>query len=99
MLSLTQIELRKVISQELADAGINRNTLVDMVHKAVADKVQKKVDELFNSSKDGIENKIQNIVSRTICYDSNLRRTLCDIVKQNIVDIDVTIKTKEERWG
>ena len=95
MLSLTQIELRKVISQELADAGINRNTLVDMVHKAVDDKVQKKVDELFNSSKDGIENKIQNIVSRTICYDSNLRRTLCDIIKQNIVDIDVTIKTKE----
>lgn len=95
MLSLTQIELRKVISQELADAGINRNTLVDMVNKAVDDKVQKKVDELFNSSKDGIENKIQNIVSRTICYDSNLRRTLCDIVKQNIVDIDVTIKTKE----
>lgn len=95
MLSLTQIELRKVISQELADAGINRNTLVDMVHKAVDDKVQKKVDELFNSSKDGIENKIQNIVSRTLCYDSNLRRTLCDIVKQNIVDIDVTVKTKE----
>lgn len=95
MLSLTQIELRKVISQELADAGINRDTLVDMVHKAVDDKVQKKVDELFNSSKDGIENKIQNIVSRALCYDSNLRRTLCDIVKQNIVDIDVTIKTKE----
>lgn len=95
MLSLTQIELRKVISQELADAGINRNTLVDMVHKAVDDKVQKKVDELFNSSKDGIENKIQNIVSRTLCYDSNLRRMLCDIIKQNIVDIDVTIKTKE----
>ena len=95
MLSLTQIELRKVISQELADAGINRNTLVDMVHKAVDDKVQKKVDELFNSSKDGIENKIQNIVSRTLSYDSNLRRTLCDIVKQNIVDIDVIIKTKE----
>ena len=95
MLSLTQIELRKVISQELADAGINRNTLVDMVHKAVDDKVQKKVDELFNSSKDGIENKIQNIVSRALSYDSNLRRTLCDIVKQNIVDIDVTIKTKE----
>ena len=95
MLSLTQIELRKVISQELADAGINRNTLVDMVHKAVDDKVQKKVDELFNSSKDGIENKIQNIVSRTLCYDSSLRRTVCDIIKQNIVDIDVTIKTKE----
>lgn len=95
MLSLTQIELRKVISQELADAGINRNTLVDMVRKAIDDKVQKKVDELFNSSKDGIENKIQNIVSRTLSYDSNLRRTLCDIVKQNIVDIDVTIKTKE----
>lgn len=95
MLSLTQIELRKVISQELADAGINRNTLVDMVRKAIDDKVQKKVDELFNSSKDGIENKIQNIVSRTLSYDYNLRRTLCDIVKQNIVDIDVTIKTKE----
>ena len=95
MLSLTQIELRKVISQELADAGINRNTLEDMVRKAIDDKVQKKVDELFNLSKDGIENKIQNIVSRTLSYDSNLRRTLCDIVKQNIVDIDVTIKTKE----
>lgn len=95
MLSLTQIELRKVISQQLAEAGINRNTLVDMVRKAVDEKVQKKVDELFNSSKDGIENKIQNIVSRTLSYDSNLRRTLCDIVKQNIVDIDVTIKTKE----
>lgn len=95
MLSLTQIELRKVISQQLAEAGINRNTLVDMVRKAVDEKVQKKVDELFNSSKDGIESKIQNIVSRTLSYDSNLRRTLCDIVKQNIVDIDVTIKTKE----
>ena len=46
MLSLTQIELRKVISQELADAGINRNTLVDMVHKAVDDKVQKKVQNV-----------------------------------------------------
>ena len=82
MLSLTQTELRKVISQELADAGINRQTLADTVRKA-----QKKVDELFNQSKDGIENKIQNIVSRSLSYDSNLRRTICDIVKQNIVDM------------
>ena len=87
MLSLTQTELRKVISQELADAGINRQTLADTVRKAVDDKAQKKVDELFNQSKDGIENKIQNIVSRSLSYDSNLRRTICDIVKQNIVDM------------
>lgn len=95
MLSLTQIELRKVISQELAEAGINRNTLVDMVRKAVDEKVQKKVDELFNSSKEGIENKLQCTVLRTLRYDSDLRRMICDVIKQNIVDIDVTVKTKE----
>ena len=95
MLSLTQIELRKVISQELAEAGINRNTLVDMVRKAVDEKVQKKVNELFNSTKEGIENNISRTVADLLRYDSCLRRTICDTIKQNIVDIDVTIKIKE----
>ena len=95
MLSLTQIELRKVISQELAEAGINRNTLVDMVRKAVDEKVQKKVNELFNSTKEGIENNVSRTVTDLLRYDSYLRRTICDTIKQNIVDIDVTIKTKE----
>lgn len=97
MLSLTQIELRKVISQELADAGINRNTLVDMVKKAVDEKVKKKVDEVFNSSKDGIDCKIDRIISKELRYDSNLRNVIYGVIKQNIVDIDVNVITKEER--
>lgn len=95
MLSLTQIELRKVINQELAEAGINRNTLVDMVRKTVDEKVQKKVDELFNSSKEGIASNIEYIISRTLRYDSNLKEIICDIIKRNIVDIDVNITTKK----
>lgn len=94
MLSLTQIELRKVISQQLAEAGINRNTLVDMVHKAVDEKVQKKVDELFNATKEGIENNISRTVANFLRFDSALRRTICDTIKDNIVDIDVNITTR-----
>lgn len=97
MLSLTQIELRKVISQELADAGINRNTLVDMVNKAIDEKVQKKVDEVFNSSKGGIDNKLDRIISKELRYDSDLRKVIYGVIKQNIVNIDVNVITKEER--
>lgn len=49
--------------------------------------VRKAVDEIFNSNKEGIDAKIYHTVTRVLRYESDLRRTICDVIKQNIVDV------------
>lgn len=42
-MTVEQIELRKILSQMLADNGINRETLKEMVNEVLEEKVERAV--------------------------------------------------------
>ena len=45
-MTVEQIELRKILTQMLADNGINRETLKDMVKEILEEKVEKAVHDV-----------------------------------------------------
>lgn len=67
-MTVEQIELRKILSQMLADNGINRETLKDMVNEVLDEKVEKAIRQVISESNiTGIVNgKIDKISRRVI---------------------------------
>ena len=49
-MTVEQIELRKILSQMLADQGINQNTLRDMVNEILDEKISKIVKDKLEQS-------------------------------------------------
>lgn len=62
-MTVEQIELRKILSQMLADNGINRETLREMVNEILDEKVEKAVIQVLKEGniKGIVEGKIDNI--------------------------------------
>lgn len=90
-MTVEQIEIRKILTQMLADAGINRETLKDIVCQVIEEKadnaantalhqinLDKKVDHMWESY---IKNEIQSAAKAAIsekikCYFTDIRVTL-----------------------
>ena len=49
-MTIEQIELRKILTQMLADNGINRETLKDMVKEILEEKVEKAVHDVAHQT-------------------------------------------------
>ena len=45
-MTVEQIELRKILTQMLADAGINRETIKDFVKEIIGEKIDKSIDTI-----------------------------------------------------
>ena len=79
-MTVEQIELRKILSQMLADNGINRESLKDMVNEILEEKVEKAVSQVLKegNSKGIVDGKIDNISRRVIQreVESKVRRVL-----------------------
>lgn len=79
-MTVEQIELRKILSQMLADNGINRETLKDMVNEILEEKVEKAVNQVLKEGniKGIVEGKIDNVSRRVIQreVESKVRRVL-----------------------
>jgi len=73
-MTVEQIELRKILSQMLADEGINRETLKTMVNEALDYKVEKAVRVVLN------ENNIAGIASGKL--DNISRR----VIEKEVID-------------
>lgn len=49
-MTVEQIEIRKILTQMLADAGINRETIKDIVRDVIEEKVEKAIDTVCHQS-------------------------------------------------
>lgn len=67
-MTVEQIELRKILSQMLADNGINRETLKDMVNEVLDEKVEKAIRQVISESSitEIVNGKIDKISRRVI---------------------------------
>lgn len=52
-MTIEEIELRKILTQMLADVGINRETLKDFVREIIEDKVEKSIDTIVAQTSPG----------------------------------------------
>lgn len=79
-MTVEQIELRKILSQMLADNGINRETLKDLVNDVLEEKVEKAIRKVISESNvTGIVNGKVDKISRRVIEDevtNKVRRVL-----------------------
>lgn len=79
-MTIEQIELRKILSQMLADNGINRETLKDIVNEVLDEKVEKAIRQVISESNiTGIVNGKIDKISRRVIEDevtNKVRRLL-----------------------
>lgn len=102
-MTVEQIELRKILSQMLADNGINRDTLKSMVNDILEEKVEKAVRQVINESNVvGIVNgKVDNISRRVIQneVENKVRRVLnCTSLSINCREPEPHIFGKYMSW-
>lgn len=79
-MTVEQIELRKILSQMLADNGFNRESLKGMVNEILDEKIEKAVRQVINESNvTGIVNGKVDKISRRVIEDevtNKVRRVL-----------------------
>lgn len=102
-MTVEQIELRKILSQMLADNGINRETLKEMVNAILDEKVEKAVSQVLKEGniKGIVEGKIDNISRRVIQreVESKVRRVLdCTSLSINCREPEPQVFGKYMRW-
>ena len=82
-------EIKRQISQLLADAGINQQTLKEMVKEEIKNKVtrgvEQSINEISNSWCDGFKGYVRARVD-TLLGGYDMKHTLRDIVKEAVKD-------------
>lgn len=63
-MTIEQIELRKLLSQMLADNGINRETIVPMVRDVIQEKMDKTAKQIAEET--NLDNMVRHIIEREI---------------------------------
>lgn len=90
-MTVEQIELRKILTQMLADNGINRETVVDFVKQIVDEKVDRAVDRMIHEKDmDSLVNShVKSSVSRAI------RDEVSDKVRRTLGSVSISIECHE----
>ena len=73
-----QIIMRQEIRQMLNEAGINKNTLKDMVKEVLGEEINKAVRQALN------ERDFESETRKRV--DSNFDKIIRDIIKESVVD-------------
>lgn len=102
-MTVEQIELRKILSQMLADNGINRETLKEMVNEVLEEKVERAVSQVLKEGniKGIVEGKMDNISRRVIQreIESKVRRVLdCTSLSINCREPEPHVFGKYMTW-
>lgn len=102
-MTVEQIELRKILSQMLADNGINRETLKEMVNGVLEEKVERVVSQVLKEGniKGIVEGKVDNISRRVIQreIESKVRRVLdCTSLSINCREPEPHVFGKYMTW-
>ena len=90
-MTIEEIEIRKILTQMLADAGINRTTIQDMVREVIDEKVEKAVYNVSNQTniEERIKRRWDSYVDREI--DQTARRVIREKVNGCFDHISVTV--------
>lgn len=79
-MTVEQIELRKILTQMLADNGINRETIKGFVEEIVSEKVDRAIDRIIHETNMDsliarqVKDTIRTTISDEVCW--NVRRAL-----------------------
>ncbi len=79
-MTVEQIELRKILTQMLADNGINRETIKGFVEEIVSEKVDRAIDRVIHEAnmdslvRRTVQDTIKTTISDEVCW--NVRRVL-----------------------
>lgn len=94
-MTIEQIELRKILTQMLADNGINRETIKDFTKQIIEEKVEKSIRDIVNQTSGvdmnkSIERSVGKFVDREV--DSIARGEIRRKINNCFGDISVTVK-------
>ena len=86
-------ELRLQISQLLADAGLNQNTIKDIVEQEIKNKVDRAIDQCLKSldaqcsSGDYVKERIGNMLSNTYLNQSAFNRVVKEELQNRVIQV------------
>lgn len=94
-MTVEQIELRKILTQMLADNGINRETIKGFVEEIVSEKVDRAIDRIIH------ETNMDSLIARQV--QDTIRTTISDEVRWNVRrvlgSVSISIETHESFRG
>ncbi len=90
-MTVEQIELRKILTQMLADNGINRETIVDFVKGIVDEKVDRAVERMMHEK--DMDSLINSHVKTSI--RRALREEVSDKVRRTLGSASISIECHE----
>lgn len=94
-MTVEQIELRKILTQMLADNGINRETIKGFVEEIVSEKVDRAIDRIIH------ETNMDSLIARMV--QDTIRTTISDEVRWNVRrvlgSVSISIETHESFRG
>lgn len=91
-MTVEQIELRKILTQMLADNGINRETILDFVREVISEKIDKAVKTVVNDT--NLDEKVRYMINNEI--KNSVREEVRDNVRRAFSNIHVTVNCSSE---
>lgn len=90
-MTVEQIELRKILTQMLADNGINRETIKGFVEEIVSEKVDRAIDRIIH------ETNMDSLIARQV--QDTIRTTISDEVRWNVRRVPGSVSISIETHG
>lgn len=90
-MTVEQIELRKILTQMLADNGINRETIKGFVEEIVSEKVDRAIDRIIH------ETNMDSLIARMV--QGTIRTTISDEVRWNVRRVLGSVSISIETHG
>ena len=90
-MNVEQIELRKILTQMLADNGINRETIKGFVEEIVSEKVDRAIDRIIH------ETNMDSLIARMV--QDTIRTTISDEVRWNVRRVLGSVSISIETHG
>ena len=90
-MTVEQIELRKILTQMLADNGINRETIKGFVEEIVSEKVDRAIDRIIH------ETNMDSLIARMV-HDT-IRTSISDDVLWNVRRVLGSVSISIETHG
>lgn len=90
-MTVEQIELRKILTQMLADNGINRETIKGFVEEIVSEKVDRAIDRIIH------ETNMDSLIARMV--QDTIRTTISDEVRWNVRQVLGSVSISIETHG
>ena len=101
-MTIEQIELRKILTQMLADNGINRETIVDFVKEVMDEKIDKTIKLILGDhGRTVFEDKVDDLVDKEVkrYIDKELsaaaRAAVRDKINGYFTNVSVTVNLRD----